>query len=177
MAKKKIILMKENGEMDKWKVKENSLILPVSMKEMSKEERDQVMESIISVMATAMRDNGLITTKKAKESSPIKKEEISTLDSLAKANSMVMVSITTNQLASSILVNNNKKMIKILTIADHKWSNLTFDIVICSLGEWDNDAWSGLGKFLDADHKVVKCGVWKNDKFESAKDEKEVIFP
>lgn len=105
MAKKKIILMKENGEMDKWKVKENSLILLVSMKEMSKEERDQVKESIISVMATVMRDNGLITTKKAKESSPIKKEEIFTLDSLAKANSMVMDSITTNQLASSILVN------------------------------------------------------------------------
>jgi len=109
MAKKKIILMKVNGKTDRWRVRENSLILLESMKEMLKQERDQVTESIISRMEIAMKDNGLITTKKVKESSSIKKEGISTLDNSVKASSMVMVNISTKHLASSILVKKTKK--------------------------------------------------------------------
>ena len=115
MAKKKIILMKVNGKMDKWRVKENSLILLESMKEMLKQERDKEMESIISLTVTTMKDNGLITTKKVKENSSIKKEEISILDSSVKASSMVMVNITTKHLASSILVKTKNNLIFIIT--------------------------------------------------------------
>jgi len=115
MAKKKIILMKVNGKMDKWRVKESSLILLESMKEMLKQERDKEMESIISLTVTTMKDNGLITTKKVKENSSIKKEEISILDSSVKASSMVMVNITTKHLASSILVKTKNNLIFIIT--------------------------------------------------------------
>ena len=175
MAKKKIILMKVNGKMDKWRVKESSLILLESMKEMLKQERDKEMESIISLTVTTMKDNGLITTKKVKENSSIKKEEISILDSSVKASSMVMVNITTKHLASSILVNKTKN--NLILIISNINGVVYSQYFICFTGEWDNDQWSGLGKFLDADHKVIKCGVWKNDKLESAKDEKDVVFP
>ena len=115
MAKKKIILMKVNGKTDRWRVRENSLILLESMKEMLKQERDKEMESIISLTVTTMKDNGLITTKKVKENSSIKKEEISILDSSVKASSMVMVNITTKHLASSILVKTKNNLIFIIT--------------------------------------------------------------
>jgi len=110
MVKKKITLMKVNGKMDKWKERVSSLILLVeSMKEISKKERDQEKVPISSQTVITMKDNGLITTKKVKENSTIKKVVMSTQVSSVKESSMDSVNTTTRLLASNTLVNNKKR--------------------------------------------------------------------
>jgi len=44
-------------------------------------------------------------------------------------------------------------------------------------GFWEEDKWSGEGKFLGADGKVAKSGVWKNDHLEKEKVEADLLIP
>lgn len=38
-------------------------------------------------------------------------------------------------------------------------------------GYWEDDKWTGEGKFIGPDKKVIKSGIWKNDVLETHKDE------
>lgn len=106
MAKKKITLTKVNGKMDKWKERVSSLILLAeSMKEKSKKEKEQERVPTSSQMAIAMKDNGLIITKKVKVNSTIKKVVMSTQVSSVKESSMDSVNTTTRHPANNTLVN------------------------------------------------------------------------
>lgn len=37
--------------------------------------------------------------------------------------------------------------------------------------------WNGEGKFIGADGKVIKSGIWKDDKLVTKKSESEIHFP
>lgn len=98
---------------------------------------------------------GMITFKKAKASFfTSKTKRITMLEIYSKASSREASSMVSVTLSTQSVANNTSVNFK---------DELTFNF-FC-VGQWEDDKWNGFGKFVDREGKVLKAGVWRNDKF------------